>query len=84
VSWLVNTSKSIRKSAQQMSKNRMYKFIKDKDLENQFDNTTVRITVETASFDELVAAFKEFALACGYAADTVDSLTRCESCDTEL
>lgn len=44
----------------------MYKFIKKKDPENKFDNTTVVMTVDAIERQELINAFIEFLGASGF------------------
>lgn len=43
-----------------------YIFIKEKNKDNKFDNTNVIIEVETESLNDLVDAFEEYLLACGF------------------
>lgn len=44
-----------------------YSFIKRRNESNKYDTTDVRITVErSADRNELLQAFKEFLLACGF------------------
>ena len=43
-----------------------YTFKKEKDPENTFDNTTVELTVDTVSREEILTAFEEFLRGCGF------------------
>ena len=52
----------------------MIKFVKLKEKDNDFDKTDVIIRVQDqADISDVVGAFKEFLLACGYSADCVKS-----------
>lgn len=56
-----------------------YTFKKEKDLSNKFDLTTVTISLEGAEFlGDIVTAFKEFLLACGYAESNIDDYIKLE------
>jgi hypothetical protein len=53
----------------------MYKFIKLKDKNNRFDNTDVCIRLDAEqSLPDLLEAFKEFLMACGYQLDSGGSI----------
>ena len=43
-----------------------YKFIKEKDPENRFDNTTVVLECETVELGELLEGFTDFLRGCGF------------------
>ena len=43
-----------------------YKFIKKRDLNNDYDTTNVEITCHTSSRSDLLDAFQEFIFACGF------------------
>lgn len=43
-----------------------YKFIKIKDPDNEHDKVSIKFSVETDYLPDLLDAFKEFLLGCGY------------------
>ena len=47
----------------------MKKFMKFKDEDNRFDHTNVVVETDSASLGEIVGAFYEFMLACGFTHD---------------
>lgn len=60
-----------------------YIFKKLKDPENQFDNTDVTIKVNTETLGDLLEAFKEYLLACGYQVSGDITIEESTSADDE-
>lgn len=47
----------------------IYKFIKEKDETNRFDNTRVEVEVDDVCLPEIIKAFEDFLRGCGFAFD---------------
>lgn len=48
-----------------------YKFIKNPSEKNEFDNTTVEISLESDALIDLIEAFADFLVACGFHPDLI-------------
>lgn len=51
-----------------------YIFKKIRDPENKFDNVDLEMTVDTISKNEIIDAFREFLLGCGYQIDLLEEV----------
>ena len=51
----------------------MYKFIKMKDLTNQFDIAEISMSVDALTTDDIVTEFKYFLLGCGFHPNSIKS-----------
>lgn len=49
----------------------MFKFEKIPNKENQFDDTHVVVKCESATYPDILQAFQEFMLGCGFSPETV-------------
>lgn len=61
-----------------------YKFIKIKDPDNEHDKVNVKFSVETNYLPDLLEAFKEFLLGCGYSINGDLEITEPEVDDEDL
>lgn len=43
-----------------------YKFVKEKDPNNKYDNATIEFDMEVETWTDLLEYFNEFILACGF------------------
>ena len=51
-----------------------YIFKKIRDPENKFDNVDLEMTVDAVTKAELLTAFREFLLGCGYHVDSLEEV----------